>query len=166
MNADRDAAAVEAAVEAAVDAAVNRAVALFDSGCNCAESVLEALTGFWGLEPARAAATVLGGGMAGSGYVCGALVGGLLAIGLRRGPLDAADRDGRRAATTEARELLAWFSGRSQSVMCRDITGCDLRTSEGSARMRDEDIKAKRCLPLVRDAVRHLAGRRAEGGRV
>jgi len=67
--------------------------------------------------------------------------------------------------TAEARELLAWFAGRSPSVMCRDITGCDLRTSAGSARMRDEDIRTKRCLPLVRDVVRHLARGGAGGGR-
>jgi C_GCAxxG_C_C family probable redox protein len=156
----------DAAADAAADAAVNRAAALFDGGCNCAESVLEALTSCWGLAPVRAVATALGGGMAGSGYVCGALVGGLLAVGHRRGPLDAADREGRRAATAEARELLAWFAGRSPSVMCRDITGCDLRTSAGSARMRAEDIKTKRCLPLVRDVVRHLARGGAGGGRV
>lgn len=150
-------AAGEAAAEAAVEAAVARATQLFNSGYNCAESVLEALTGFWGLPSARPAAALMGGGMARSGYVCGALSGGLMALGLRLGPLEVAEQSRRRAAINIGGEVIDWFGGRAGTVMCREIIGLDLRATAGLRQLKESGVHQRLCLPLVQDVVRRLA---------
>ena len=61
------------------------AVEKFVSGYNCAQSILYAFGPDLGLEGETAlkVATGLGGGLGVSGEVCGAVTGGILALGLK-----------------------------------------------------------------------------------
>ena len=56
----------------------------FTSGYNCAESVTKALCDTFGLdwESAAKIATPFGGGIVGKGYLCGAVTGAMIALGL------------------------------------------------------------------------------------
>ena len=85
-----------------------RAGRLFDGGMNCAQAVLQATTGSDDpkmMEIARA----FGGGIGGSRCLCGAVSGGVMALGL----------GGRRK---RAGELVAAFKARNRTTCCKGLS--------------------------------------------
>ena len=88
-----------------------------------------------------------GGGIGGTGSVCGALVGAVMAIGLRYGREQASDRDTRAYALTQ--ELRRRFEAVMGHVDCRELTGMDLSTREGAERFYASDVPQRVCMPAV-----------------
>ena len=111
---------------ARVDDCAAKAGALYDGGYNCTQSVLQASTGRSDPE-LLAMAEAFGGGIGTSGCLCGAVTGGVMALGLwgqgaRSGELVAAFREEFR--TTCCRGLskdYRWLS-REHKANCRRIT--------------------------------------------
>lgn len=103
-----------------------KAGTLFDGGYNCAQAVLQATTGRSDPE-LLAMAEAFGGGIGKSGCLCGAVTGGVMALGLlgkgrRNGELVARFREQFR--TTCCRGLskdYPWMS-RDHKANCRRIT--------------------------------------------
>jgi len=126
------------------------AVSLFLSGYNCAESVLLALSKHQNVKSRiiPKIATPFGGGIARTGSVCGCVTGALMAIGLRLGRTK--NTEEREPAYTVTTSFLDNFEDRFGSLLCRDLTGCDLRTIKGHKRW--EKIKNK-CANYVKGAV-------------
>ena len=111
---------------ARVDDCAAKAGALYDGGYNCTQAVLQASTGRSDPE-LLAMAEAFGGGIGTSGCLCGAVTGGVMALGLRgqgarSGELVAAFREEFR--TTCCRGLskdYRWLS-REHKANCRRIT--------------------------------------------
>jgi C_GCAxxG_C_C family probable redox protein len=108
-----------------IQSITERARELFDSQQhNCAESVFmalnEALDGGLAPETAKRIATGLGGGLGATGGTCGALAGGVLAIGL----IAKSDEANARKKTIYplAAGLQKNFRERFGSCDCRDLT--------------------------------------------
>ncbi len=97
-------------------------------------------------------ATAFGGGIGGTGSVCGALVGAVMAIGIRHGRRDPSERDARAYALTQ--ELRRRFEAEMGHVDCRDLTGMDLSTPEGVKRFYGSDVPRTVCVPAVGAAYR------------
>jgi C_GCAxxG_C_C family probable redox protein len=97
-------------------------------------------------------ATAFGGGIGGTGSVCGALVGGVMAIGLREGRRDASERDARAYRLTQ--ELRRRFEAAMGHVDCRTLTGMDLSTAEGARAFYKSDVLKTVCMPAVAVAYR------------
>ncbi len=124
----------------------------FSAGYNCAESVLLALSkrsGFTGQALASVIpriATGFGGGIARNGDVCGALVGGIMAISLSLGRdrSDASRDPCYRAVDEFYNEFVETFG----TCKCRQITGVDLKTSEGFEEHKKR-IHGEICDPIV-----------------
>jgi C_GCAxxG_C_C family probable redox protein len=128
----------------------------FLSGYNCAQSVLEAFGPELGLagEMALKVATGLGAGMARRGEVCGAVTGGILALGLKYGRGSKQDRAATEETYQKTEELMSRFEKEHGSCLCRVIVeGCDLRTSEGQQRFKDRDLLHKTCVKCVETVV-------------
>lgn len=114
----------QAAVKA--DNCAEKAGALYDGGYNCAQAVLQATTGRSDPE-LLAMARAFGGGIGASGCLCGAVTGGVMALGLmgkgeRNGELVTAFRE--RFRTTCCRGLskdYRWLS-REHKANCRKLT--------------------------------------------
>jgi len=62
---------------------------------------------------------------------CGAVTGALMVLGLRYGPKDTADTS-RDAIKSKVPEFFSRFEARCGSIVCRDLLGCDIGTSEGT----------------------------------
>ena len=92
-------------------------------------------------------ATAFGGGVGGTGSVCGALVGAVMAIGLRHGRQHPSERDARVYALTQ--ELRRRFEAEMGHIECRELTGMDLSTPEGVKRFYASDVPQRVCLPAV-----------------
>ncbi len=128
------------------------AVEKFLSGYNCAQAVLYAYGPDLGLdaETALKVATGLGGGMGGRGEICGAVTGGILALGLKYGRGGGDEKPVAQQAYQKTGELMDAFMRKHGSCTCRVLlNGCDLRTPEGMKRFREEDLHHKTCAKCV-----------------
>jgi C_GCAxxG_C_C family probable redox protein len=92
-------------------------------------------------------ASAFAGGIGGTGSVCGALSGAVMAIGLRHGRQKPTERDARAYALTQ--ELRRRFQAEMGDIECRKLTGMDLSTREGIKRFMQSDVPTRVCLPAV-----------------
>jgi C_GCAxxG_C_C family probable redox protein len=112
--------------------ASNKALEYFSSGYNCAESVLLALSAELGYEKDPCLpriATGFGGGIARNGDICGALAGGMMALGLALGRDDGLGS--REPCYPAADKLFNAFVEKFGHSTCRGILGADLKTTDG-----------------------------------
>lgn len=121
---------------------------------NCAQSVFTPYAKQAGLptDLALKLSTGLGGGLGHSGELCGAVSGGILAIGLAAGraaPDDIAARD-RCYALTHA--FVAAFKEKHGAIRCEDLLGQRLDTAEGRQLARDLGLHDLRCKFYVESA--------------
>lgn len=136
---------------------VEEAVSYFDEGYNCAQSVLLAMQRFWDvkspLEPKVASA--FGGGIGRGGSLCGALTGGVIAIGLRYGANEPSSEE-REEAYSMALSFYKRFEKEWGSVLCRDLIGYDLTDPEELRKARDANVFDEKCVHFVEKAVETL----------
>lgn len=99
-----------------------RAVQLHADGCNCCQSVLLAMNeaGRLSNEAGMRLGVCFGGGM-GRGDACGAVTGGLMALGLRYGPDTTADEAEKKRAKALSSAFLQAFQERFSSIQCREL---------------------------------------------
>lgn len=129
----------------------------FNEGYNCAESVWMAMHQAWQAgEPNIRLATPFGAGMGRLGSVCGAVSGGILAIGLKYGRDHQTDTDGKETAYQMARQFYTRFEKEFGTALCRELTDCDLTIPEGREKYEGLGLSRK-CTQLVEGAVRILS---------
>jgi C_GCAxxG_C_C family probable redox protein len=97
-------------------------------------------------------ATAFGGGIGGRGEVCGAVIGSVMAIGLKHGREEPSQPN--RHAYALAREFCQRFEEETGSLSCRELTGMDLSTPEGLRAYRRTDVPLRVCLPAAGAAFR------------
>jgi C_GCAxxG_C_C family probable redox protein len=125
----------------------------FNSGLNCAESVLLTLSG----RPANRnsgrtiprIATGFGGGVGRNGDLCGAISGGVMAIGLALGR-DRAEQSN-EACYAAVDRFYTDFVKEFGSSKCRELTGIDLKAR---ARSGTYQMHLERCNLIVAWAAR------------
>jgi C_GCAxxG_C_C family probable redox protein len=105
----------------------------FWKGFHCSEAVLIAMAGYIGVtsELIPKIATGFGGGIASSGSVCGALVGGVMAIGIKYGRSEVIQIKADQKTKNLARQFTRQFEKIAGSTLGYDITQCDFNTLEG-----------------------------------
>ncbi len=100
-------------------------------------------------------ATGFCGGVSRTSGMCGAVSGGIMAIGLFAG----------RSAPTESvadsygmvRKLVEDFGSQFGSTNCKELTGCDLGTDEGQKYFKENNIR-QRCRIFTEQATRIALG--------
>ncbi len=92
------------------------------------------------------------GGIGNSGSVCGAVVGGVMAIGLKLGRADT--MEGMLQNLGLAREFRRRFEEEMGEIGCRELTGLDLSNDVDVAELMESDISQKVCFPAVSAAYR------------
>jgi C_GCAxxG_C_C family probable redox protein len=134
-----------------------RAVKHFLGGYNCAQSVLLAMSEHWncksGLIPRIA--TGFGGGIGLCGSVCGALTGGVMAIGIKYGTNEPS-HEKRERAYELCRNLFRAFEKRHGTTMCRELVKYDLSNPYGLKKARKAKVFEEKCPDFVRTAVKFL----------
>ena len=136
---------------------VEEAVSHFKEGYNCAQSVLLAMQRFWEVENPLVpkVASAFGGGIGRRGSLCGALTGGVIAIGLRYGTNTPRSKT-REQAYSMALEFYERFEKECGSVLCRDLIGYDLTNPEDLKAARSADAFMQKCVHFIRKAVEAL----------
>jgi C_GCAxxG_C_C family probable redox protein len=141
-----------------IDKISARGEELFGSGYNCAQAVFAACAPEFGLaeDAALKTAAAFGGGIARSGNICGALSGALMALGMKRSPAEPGS-EVKAANYARAQALMTAFGERCGARTCRDLTGCDLATAEGSALFASRGLGKTLCPKLVETAIALVA---------
>lgn len=113
-----------------------KSLAYFSEGYNCAQSILASFGEDFSCDEATCMkmASSFGAGMARAQEVCGAVTGGLMAIGLALGERCATPED-RKPIYECAAAFMRLFKERFGSLLCRDLLGIDLSTPEGRDKM-------------------------------
>ena len=136
---------------------VEKAVLHFGEGYNCAQSVLLTMQKFWNvanpLEPKVASA--FGGGIGRRGSLCGALTGGVIAIGLKYGTNKPLVKE-REKAYSLALEFHNRFEKNCGSVLCRDLIGYDLTDPEEFEKARNSNVFNEKCIHFIEKAIEIL----------
>ncbi len=133
-----------------------KAVAHFRSGYNCAQSVLLTLAEH--IDPQNKnelipkIATGFGGGMGRCGSVCGALTGGIMAVGIKYGTNEVGVEK-RAKAYAAAQALFKQFEKQHGSVMCRDLFKYDLSDPIQAAKARENKVFEKVCHGLIKSVI-------------
>ena len=124
------------------------------AGYNCAQAVLYANCGRLQFDESVALrlATGLGAGVAREGEICGAVTGGIIALSLKFGRGLDGDKSKTEETYAKAREFLDVFKKRHGSVICRELTKCDLRTVEGQMLFKEKDVLRQTCVRCVETA--------------
>ncbi|MGB2981022.1 MAG: C-GCAxxG-C-C family protein [Candidatus Zixiibacteriota bacterium] len=94
------------------------------------------------------------GGIGNTGDVCGAVVGAVMAIGLKLGRADTMEEALRRLAVP--REFRRRFEAEMGTINCRELTGVDLTAEKAIEQLMNSDISQKVCFPAVGAAYRLL----------
>lgn len=129
----------------------DQAEEFFADGLYCAESVLLAMAKAHGVrsELLPALATGFGSSLARTCGPCGALMGGVMALGMLQGRSSA--QESILACYTPVQALIQKFKNHFGSINCRDITGCDLSTEEGRGMFKEQGLGAKLCNRVTRE---------------
>ena len=111
---------------------VQEAVSVFKSGFNCSQAIVRTYGPEYGLTPLDSlrVSCGFGGGMR-RGDTCGAVTGALMVLGLRYGPKDVADTSAKNDVYSRVTEFCRRYEARCDSVVCRELLGCDISTEEG-----------------------------------
>ena len=131
-----------------------RSKAHFEAGLFCAESVLKAVAdaGDIASDQIPRVATGFCGGMARTGGLCGALTGGIMALGLLYGRDSGTDSRDRVYQLT--RELIDAFEARFGSTNCTVLLGCDISTAAGSETFERKGLEQAICLQITTETGR------------
>jgi C_GCAxxG_C_C family probable redox protein len=132
------------------------AVEKFLSGYNCAQAVLYSFCDDLHLDKdlALKLACGFGAGMARRQEICGAITGGIIAIGLKHGRGEGQDRTPTEETYRKVRELMWQFESKLGTCSCRTLLmGCNLNTPQGQQSFKENDYVNKICKPCVQTVV-------------
>jgi C_GCAxxG_C_C family probable redox protein len=120
----------------------------------CAESVLLAVAEHAGIESdlIPAVATGFCSGLARTGGMCGALQGGIMALGMLHGRTDPDESPDDCYGRVQA--LILEFTDVYDSANCNMLLGCDLTTPEGREKFRQENLAEEKCAAITEEATR------------
>ncbi len=134
-----------------------KAAARFLEGYNCAQSVLLTMFEHWNGENELIPkiATAFGGGIGRCGSVCGALTGGVMALGIKHGT-NKPSLEKRLKANELAQKFFKRFEKQHGSVLCRELIGYDLSVPEELEEARKAKVFEEKCINFVRKTVETL----------
>ncbi|NIP25150.1 MAG: hypothetical protein GWN67_17675 [Phycisphaerae bacterium] len=136
---------------------IKEAVSAFKAGFNCSQAIM----GIYGPEYGLSALDALrvscgfGGGMR-RGDTCGAVTGALMVLGLRYGPKDVTDTSAKNDVYSRVTEFCSRYESRCDSIICRELLGCDISTKEGMKQARENDLFKTVCPRMVQTAAEIL----------
>ena len=128
-----------------------RAKQHFVSGYKCAESVLLSVAEEQGIENELIPSLASGfcSGMARTGGLCGAVAGGVMALGLVYGRQNKEQSSDKIYAIEKV--FLKDFTNKFGSTCCEDLVHCDFNTPEGQAHFNDNKLYLK-CYQMVEES--------------
>jgi C_GCAxxG_C_C family probable redox protein len=118
-------------------------------GFLCSESVLLAISDWLGVQSnlIPRIATGFGAGVGGCGSVCGAISGGVIALGLKFGRNEPKKQD--KPSYWFAMELLKRFEREFGHITCRELTDCDFSAEAGLKKYAEQKLWDTKCKQYI-----------------
>ena len=91
-----------------------------------------------------------------SGRTCGAVTGAYMVIGLKNGMGISKDTEAKDKTYKIISEFSKLFQEKNESMMCKEILGCDITTPEGIAYFTHNELLEKKCFQCVKSAAEIL----------
>ncbi len=134
-----------------MESRVNQAVALFESGYNCAQSLFAAYADLFGMdrEAALKLSSPMGAGVGRMREICGAVSSMSLLLGLKEGNSDAADEEAKKRIYEKTRQMADAFKEVNGSIVCRELLGMEGREESAAPSVRDAAYYASRPCPRL-----------------
>jgi C_GCAxxG_C_C family probable redox protein len=125
------------------------------TGYSCSQSAFSVFAEDLGLdkEVALKISSPFGGGIAGMGRTCGAVIGALMALGLKFDTADASQKHEEKEINKYADAFLSRIKSEAGTITCRDILGVDLGIPEGIKTAEEEGLFEKKCPPFIKLAI-------------
>lgn len=132
----------------------DRAVALFAQGYACSQAVLMACAPHLGLDATVAArtASAFGGGMARHGWTCGAVTGGMMAIGVHAGNATAEEKAQKDESYERIARLVEGFRAGHGATECAHLLGISIGDPVQRQAASNAGLFKARCPGFVRSA--------------
>lgn len=131
------------------------AVALFQQGFNCTQSILSVYATDFGLDR-RIAARIsqgFGAGIGRTDEICGSLSGAIMVIGLRYGGINPDDKPAKEETYTMVAMFLQQFKAIHRSISCTDLLGYNLSDPQQYGDAIAHKVAKEKCPAFIRDAV-------------
>lgn len=128
------------------------AVAMFEAGYNCAQSVFVTYAELFGMdrETALKLSCPMGGGMGRMREVCGAVSAMALLSGLKMGNTDPENEAAKRASYEIVRRMSARFQEQYGTILCRELLGIvGMEASAAPAVRTDAYYASRPCSRIV-----------------
>lgn len=129
----------------------------FMKGFDCSQVVLEHYAEQLGLTPeaANRMGAAFGGGM-GIGETCGAVVGAMIALGIKYGHCQEAHMDQKDIMSAKRAEFLEAFLKEYPACSCKGLLKHDISKPEEMQKILDEGLLFDFCPQLVADVMKIL----------
>ena len=139
---------------------INIALADSDSGYNCAQSVLKQYCEALGLssDVAMRLASGFGGGMR-MGRTCGAITGGIMALGLKFGFTQPGDSLSKERLESIISTYITDVKNRLGTCDCNDLMGIDVTIPEVRRQAKEDGLFKEKCPTFIRTAMEELEKR-------
>ena len=136
---------------------VDDAVECFCSGAACSQAILAIYGADFDLPWAQAMKLASGfaGGMR-QAETCGAVTGAFMVLGLKYAGPNCDKPDGRDAIYAALAQFVSQFKQRNDSIVCKELLGCDISTPAGAEKATQENRFRTICPKLVQDAAEIL----------
>ena len=132
-----------------------KAIAAFESGLNCAQSVVVAFADDLDFDKNTVSNIVVGfgGGMGKLQETCGAVTGAFMVLGMYNSAKYQDNMALKNATYQMIRLVDAKFKSTHQTTNCRSLLQCDLNSEEGHAYAVENKLFEKICEKCIADAV-------------
>ena len=140
------------------DPEVEQAVAFYNQGYTCTQSILASFAARYDLPQNLAfrMGEPFGAGISCTGDMCGAVTGGILVLGLQYGSPLSSDNAARLLTYRRVQELIHRFKEIHRSIQCTDLLGYNLSDPEQFQTACKEGVFLGLCPIFVRDAAQIL----------
>ena len=138
---------------------VERALECFNKNYNCSQSIFSTYAPRFGVnrEHSLKIASAFGGGIVRMGNICGAVTGAFMAIGLKYGKIVDGEEESPNDKSYEiAREFIDKFTSINDTIICKDLLGCDISTPEGKQYAEDNNLIETICMKAVQTSAEIL----------
>ena len=134
------------------------AIDSFESGYNCAQSVLKAFSEELHLNEAQAMnmASGFGAGMGRLQETCGAVTGAFMVIGLYNSLAFQLNENRNDITAKMIQDFESNFKAKHGSTACNELINCNLNTEEGQLTFQEKNLHEKVCQRCIGDAIELL----------
>ena len=133
----------------------DKAIQSFRSGANCAQAVLTAYSDDLNLDNnlVMSISCGFGGGMGRLQETCGAVTGSFMVLGIYNSHRFADNKDKKEETYSMIQKFSQKFQSIHGSIHCSSLLYCDLKTNEGQAYMKENNLSETVCEKCIATSI-------------